>query len=432
MVLLWLCLLPAPALAGGGTIPEMGTRRTAMAAAVGRPDDLSAIYHNPAGLILSPGVNLYLNAGVGLLDLSLSMRPWPGSDQYIKAPVGADGYYPEFEPSIALGVIPMLVGSVSLLDERLVLALGLYFPNAVGAAFDEASVARYHAITSYAVAGSGTLAAAYQLLPSLSVGASVSVVYMQMAARRKLFPLLGGLDLSALVGGESELELDGQDVGFGFSLGLLWQPLPFISVGLAMISRTDLELEGDVTISVLREGQDPSYLSGTQRTELMLPWTFQAGLHVDLTSWLEVGFEWRFWVYRMLDEQRTQVEGLVIIKELVVPKRYSDSFQVSGGVRVCPPQVPGLELMLGWHYDESPAPDQTVTAEQPTFHHVGLHSGVRYRISPRLRLAATFIRYWYLARTVSGSQATPPSNFKGAGGNNILSVVLEGRVGDGW
>src|SRR5437868_3554485 len=48
-----------PAAAGGFGIPEIGVRRTAMASVIGRPDDASSIFHNPAGLVLGHGWQLY-------------------------------------------------------------------------------------------------------------------------------------------------------------------------------------------------------------------------------------------------------------------------------------------------------------------------------------------------------------------------------------
>lgn len=427
--LLGCCLAPAGARAGGGIVPEMGARKTGMGAVVGRPDELAAIYHNPAGLVLSPGTNLYLSAGVSLLDLGLRIRPWQGSGDYIDAPVDAAGYYPEVTPSRAFGVVPMLVGSTSLLSDRLVLALGLYLPNAVGAAFDADSLARYHIIDSYAVTGAATAAAACRLHETLAVGVGLRLLYMRFAARRELFPVLEGLDLGLLLGGHSVLEMSGDDVTVGGSVGLLWQPLPFVSVGLALITRADTTVEGDVTLTLGEDALSPGQtLEGTQRTGLFLPWTVQAGLHLDLTSWLEVGLEWRYFVWRQLKQQRTTVEGIDLIDELVVPRRYIDSIHIGGGVRVQPPWLADLELMLGMHWDTTPAPDPNVSVEQPTFTHVGLRTGVRYRVARSLRLAASYVHYWYTGRGTDESVTTPPSNFRGDGVNHIATVVVEWRV----
>jgi hypothetical protein len=55
------------AMAGGFGIPDVGVRRTGMAAVIGRPDELSALYHNPAGLVLADEWRLYVSGGLSLL-----------------------------------------------------------------------------------------------------------------------------------------------------------------------------------------------------------------------------------------------------------------------------------------------------------------------------------------------------------------------------
>src|SRR3982751_3002587 len=84
--------------AGGFGIPEIGVRRTAMATIIGRPDDPSAIYHNPAGLVLQHGLALYVSMGLSLLDTEFRLLPWPESDRLLGASPEADGYYAPVRP----------------------------------------------------------------------------------------------------------------------------------------------------------------------------------------------------------------------------------------------------------------------------------------------------------------------------------------------
>lgn len=434
--ILLLTAAPNRARATGSVVPEIGSRKMGMGAVIGRPDDLSAIYHNPAGLTLSPGTNAYLSAGLALLDTWLQLQPWPKSERYIDAPVDAQGFYPKTLPTGVFAVIPMIVLSTSAFDDRLVGALSIYVPNAVGATFPEEALTRYHLIDSYVVAGNITATLAYKATDWLSVGAGFSVIYMRLHARRMFFPVVGKIDLSGFIGGETILELDGDDVGFGANVGVLLSPpgAPF-TFGLSLITRADLELEGEVR---LEPGADSPLvketLTGTQRTAFMTPWILQGGLHWDLTSWLEVGAEIRYYFYSQLKEQRTELElepFSALLPSLVMPKDYMDSWQASGGFKVIAPYVEGLELMIGMIYSNSPAPDRTVSAEQPSFDRWGLHTGVRYRFNPTWRMTLSWSHYQYLQRNVRDSLTTPPSNFNGSGVNNIITLVGEVRLGDG-
>jgi long-subunit fatty acid transport protein len=401
-----------------------------MGAVIGRPDDLSAIYHNPAGLTLTPGTNLLLSTGLSLIESSLRLGPWDASDRYLTEPLDAEGYYPAAAPSRAIAVIPMLTASTSLLRDRLVIAASVYVPNAAGAAVPDESPVRYHLLDSYVVAGNATLAAAFRVTDWLSIGAGVHLIYLRLHARRLLFPVLQGIDLGGILGKRSELVLDGSDLTGGVTLGFMLRPLRSLSFGLALISKNDVALEGDIELRFGSDAITPDKtVPGTHVTTLVIPWTLQGGVNWDVSRFVEVGAELRYYFYREFHEQRTEVKGIGLLSELVTPKNYRDSLQVSGGVKVKLPPLPSLELMAGMHFDRTPAPDETVSAEQPSFNHLGLHTGARFQATRRLRLSFTYARYFYLERRTSGSLTTPPSNFVASGGNNIITLAVEAAVG---
>jgi long-subunit fatty acid transport protein len=160
----------------------------------------------------------------------------------------------------------------------------------------------------------------------------------------------------------------------------------------------------------------------------MVPWAALGGVNVDVTPNIEVGTEFRYWLYRQYQRQHTDVAGIFLVRELETVKNYHDSWQTSGGVRVHDlAAAPGLELMAGAHYDHSPAPPGSVTLDQPTFDHIGLHSGARYSRG-RYRFGASYLHYWYLIDPVTTSMTGPPSNFRGHGSNNIFTVSVEAAL----
>ena len=422
---------PGAAGAGGFAIPEMGARRTGMAAVIGRPDEPAAVLHNPAGLALLPGTHLYVSLGVSLVDTEFRLRPWAESDRFIEQPVDGDGYYPETEPSRAFGVLPMLVASSEILPERLYAALALYVGNATGSAFDADAPTRYHLIDGYVVAPLGSISAAFRATDWLAVGGSLGLMNVRIHGRRHIFPVLDGTDVSGFLGTRAELVIDGSDWMPTWTLGALVTPHPRISAGAAVIGRTRSLLEGPVEINFGDDVGGGTFY-GDQSTELLLPWTFQAGLNVDIHPQLELGGELRYWLYRQYDEQRIDVERIIFVDEIVTEKNYRDSYQVSGGGRLHSlAAVPGLEAMLGLHHDRTPAPKETVSLDQPTFSHVGLHSGVRYQAGST-RLGLTYIHYWYQVPDIENSLTMPPSNISGSGENHIITATFEASLGRLW
>jgi hypothetical protein len=126
--------------------------------------------------------------------------------------------------------------------------------------------------------------------------------------------------------------------------------------------------------------------------------------------------------------RRTGMASIAIVDKLETKKNDHDSWEASGGVRVHDlVAAPKLDLMAGAQFDHSPAPPSTVTLDQPSFSHPGVHSGVRYTFG-RFRLGASYIHYFYLIPTVDNSTTTPPSNFKGRGSNNIITLSIEARL----
>lgn len=418
-----------PATAGGFGIPEIGVRRTAMATSIGRPDEPSAIYHNPAGLVLQSGWNLYASMGLSLLATEFRLQPWEGSERFLDATPDAEGYYPTITPTRALGVIPMVAATFAIKPDKLVVGGAIYVGNATGARFANDSVARYHLIDGYIVAPQAMASAAYRVLPSLTVGASLGAVNLRVHGRREVFPVINGTDLSSITGSHAMLELDGEAWAPSWLVGAFGQPHRRVTWGATITGRVDAELTGPIKVTFSDDAGTPGdMLIGAQRTQQMLPWAAMAGVNVDATDQLEVAGDFRYWLYRQYENQHTDIKGIALLRELDTPKNYRDSWQASLGARIHSlAAIPRLDVMVGGHFDRTPAPPQTVTLDQPSFSHWGAHLGARYQTG-RYRIGASFIHYWYLIPTITDSITGPPSNIRGTGGNNIITVSMEAKL----
>ncbi|HEY0989511.1 MAG TPA: outer membrane protein transport protein [Kofleriaceae bacterium] len=423
--------LATSAHAGGFGIPEIGVRRTAMGSIIGRPDDPSAIYHNPAGLILQHGWQLYASFGLSLLDTELRLKPWDQSDRFLGVAPEGDGYYAAVRPSRAFGVVPMLAASAELIPDRLVIGAAIFVGNATGAAFGDSAVTRYHLIDAYVVAPQLQLAAAYQLGDAITVGAGLGVINVRVHLERDVFPVLAingtPTDISVLSGTRPELVLDGSGWAPVWMLAVFGRPHPRVSWGATLTGKVDAELSGPLKITFSDDASAPGLsFKGEQRMHQLLPWAAMAGANVDVAPQVELGGELRYWLYRQYDEQVIELMDVPLpVTELRNPKNYHDSWEVSGGVRVHDlAAAPGLELMAGTQYDRTPAPTRSVSLDQPTFTHWALHSGVRYRVG-RYRIGASYVHYWYDVPTIDDSITSPPSNVRGSGANNIFTGSLE-------
>ncbi len=415
--------------AGGFGIPDIGVRRTGMAAVIGRPDEAAAIYHDPAGLILAHGWHLYVSGGLFAVSTTFQLMPWNQSDRLLGTTAGADGYYAPVRPTRAMGVVPMLALTGELIPDRLVMGAAVYVANAQGAAFDQDAVTRYHLIDGYVVAPQAVIAAAYRLTDTLTAGASAGILNLRIHGRRDVYPIVDGSDVTKIVGTRPELVLDGSGWAPSWMLSMFGQPHPRLTWGATLTGRIDATMSGPVVITLGDDSPTPGdQLVGTQTTTQLMPWTATAGANFDLTPQLEIGAETHYWLYRQYKKQHTDVVGIFLVRQLETIKNYHDSWQVSGGIRAHDlATLPGLELMAGTHYDHSPAPASTVTLDQPTFDHIGLHTGARYTVG-RYRIGASYLHYWYRIPSVTDSTTGPPSNFRGQGTNNIFTLSVEAAL----
>ena len=100
--------------------------------------------------------------------------------------------------------------------------------------------------------------ASYQLTPTLILGAGAQVQYAD-ATLKSAFPNLGAFQAfaqvpsnlilaSAFGGSNPNLVIDGDDFGFGYTLGILWHPLNGTDIGLGFRSSIEHTLEGNIFV----------------------------------------------------------------------------------------------------------------------------------------------------------------------------------------
>src|SRR5437868_476976 len=75
LLALSLFLVSEAAQAGGFSISILGGRRTGMQAMLGAPDDLTALFHNPAGLADQPGTRFHFSASTTFFSTEFQLRP---------------------------------------------------------------------------------------------------------------------------------------------------------------------------------------------------------------------------------------------------------------------------------------------------------------------------------------------------------------------
>ncbi|MCC6746059.1 MAG: outer membrane protein transport protein [Deltaproteobacteria bacterium] len=466
LILLGCGLSASSARAGGFTVTTFGTRRGGMQAVIGCPDDLSAVFHNPAGLADQPDRQVYAFFAPTFVSHSFRVKaldpqrypeinpsgcgepgaapcPWP---------IDGEGYYAaKISPERYFGLLPYLAASTDLgfLGRRgkdVVVALALYSPNLYGAEMPESAPTAYMIVGGVFLSIAPTLAVGWRVNRYLALGGALSYNYLTLSMSQKLSFAdaltpqgsrpEGLAVLAQQLLGDLRMDFSGVDHGVGWNLSALVSPWPWLSIGLGYAGAKSATFEGNVEFKAL--GKNVKDQETFQRLvtsvgyklperlviEMPIPHNLQAGLHFRLGRRVELGVEARFWLYQLYDKQvlRPIYNPTAVGKEpmteasLTRDKKYKLSYQVSGGIDVRPfKRLPALDLLAGLGFDASPIPDETFTLDNPSNSYVKVTAGVVYRMSPRWRFSATYLLGLYLPRDVRNSQTRPPTNARGAG-----------------
>lgn len=229
------------ALAGGLGVREQSTSaQGASFAGAAAGGDLSASFWNPAAMSQA-GTGLTTESHYALITADIdvsaeSVSVLPGS---VLAPsTQAVDDRAELDPLV-------LVGSSYAawrVNKDVVLGLSISAPfGAKNKAHDATWSGQYHARSSELLTVNVNPIASYQLAPGLSVGAGPQIQYMALTLKAN--------PSGGLAPPQASAALDGDDIGVGFTAGVLWQPSPATSIGLGFRSSVAHEIEGDASIA---------------------------------------------------------------------------------------------------------------------------------------------------------------------------------------
>jgi len=420
---------PAAAHAGGFSNPDFGIRRIGMFAVVGYPDDVTAIFHNPAGLILNSGTYLY--HAESWFHSGLAFRMYDSKGQ-----LKPDH---DIRPDWSYGAIPFLGMVSDFTTERFRAGIAVYAPNAYGAVLPVDEPTRYHATRALFLASRLTLAAAYALSDRFSMGANFNVIHVYLAATRFVNPfMLDDWDRRFDAREETryddyKLVVDGQDWTWSADVGLLFQPTDSFRIGAVFAGGSDINLEGDVILHNPpprpEEGQvdagEP--LRATHKTGMVIPFTLRAGFNWEFVKDFQLGADVRMWHYQVLQEQRTVLSQKILGEdEWRDPKNYANSFNWCVGLlhRV----APDWEVMMGYQQDFTPIPEETFSLDNPSRDQQGISLGLRWQATENLRLGLAFVRNWFEIVDIQKSISEPPANAKGYGANTELGFDISWKL----
>jgi len=386
--LLGLAAFPAASHAGGFAVHEQSTTYLGTAfAGSAAGGDISSMYWNSAATA-APGCNVAssYSAIFGRSDETAEGGLF-GSGVPLAPGVTVPPLSPRSTDVGTDSVVPASYVSCQL-SSSLFVGMALNSPFALLTKPDDRTWAGSPiAITSKVFTANFNPTVAYKVTPTLTVGAGVQVEYFHLRLMHGPFPLpRSPLPLS----GFREYEAD--DVGWGGTAGVLWQPLPGTSIGVGYRSAVGIDVGGWFR-------RDAGVTSGPgvsthAEAGLTLPEdvTFSFRQAVG-PRWTVLGtVEWTNWS-RLGDVAATGSGcGPTGVCE-VLNLNYRDGWFYSLGAEYA--YTPGLILRAGVAYETSPITDRTRDILVPDSNRVFLSAGASYQYSEHIILDFAYAHIFF-------------------------------------
>lgn len=319
-------------------------------AVVARPDDASAIFYNPAGLGYQAGLSVL--AGASIINLK----------QQVTDPSGA-----VFDSKGGTFVAPTLFVAARVTD-RIALGVGVYANHANNANWDNPDdprdfPGRYKAlrVSLQGITINPTLAV--RPIPELSFGAGIDLEIGQLELVRAL----------ALGGADARIALAGNTVGVGGNIGVLTRLLDGrLNFGLAFRSALNLHFQDMQLGASAPPGVAFTFPYTKGSTDVGAPHIVTFGVAGKPIRFLTISADFIATLWSdnrsqtlTLSDDQGSVQSSVSVRNW--RDTYSGRFGLEGdlGTVLKPGSKLWPKLRLGFGYDPSPIPAQTIDTSSP-------------------------------------------------------------------
>lgn len=418
--------------AGGFALSGVGSRATAMGGAFrGLSDDATAMYWNPAGLAFQDGNSVSLGG-----TFIMPSAKWENNGPIFTNVHGFQAT--EYEAEKALKMFPNAFLTMAK-HPKLKYGLGVFVPYGLGSTWDVYAPPAYLAghpdfpenemLSSIAILDLHP-SVAYQILPNLSAGAGLSVFYGMIDLAQVRFTYSPANPPAPEMYLPTTSDMSGSGLGFGGNIGLMWKPMPCLSVGLAGKLPAKIDMSGE--LEAYTWIPPTTKLGGTSdiETALNLPAEIGLGLSYKLKPNWVVNLDYSYTMWDVLEKVVVDLDTPLTVSPIPGAPQLTSSeilfnweptSRISLGTEY---DMCGNILRLGFYYDQSPIPEETQTI---TLSDIGnkISSNIGYgRKFGKLGVDANFQYVMFSEREVV--QGT--SNM----GGTYNAQSLSGNVGLSW
>lgn len=307
------------------------------------------------------------------------------------------------------------------ISENVRIGIGVNAPFGLKTEYDKGWVGRYQALKSDLKTININPSIAFKASDTVSLGFGIS-------AMRAKAELTNAVDFGTLLAiphaRDGKANLEGDDWGWGWNAGALFQVRPDTRIGLAYRSQVHQTLDGTIKFSNVPAPLAGFFPNGDITAKLTTPDSFSvSAFHQANDRWDVMGdLTWTHWS-KFDDLTAVRPSGTEVTS---VPENWENSIRASLGASYRYNEA--LKARAGIAFDESPVPSKFRTPRIPDNDRYWLSLGANYKCSQNSSLDVGFthiiVKDPSLNKTTDASVAALRDTIKGDYDNNvnILSV----------
>jgi long-chain fatty acid transport protein len=361
-------------------------------------EDASTIFFNPAGMTYINGTQ-----AVGAIHLIKPNAEFNNQDP--TNPFGDEG------PNAGdLAFVPNFYYKRDLTDS-LDFGLGINAPFGLKTEYDKEWLGRFQADMSEVKTININPAIAFKVNDQLSLGFGISAMWAEATLTR-------AVNLGPF--GQGSVKVKGDDWGFGYNLGAIYQATTDTRIGIAYRSKVEQHLDGDAKFRRPTNALPPPLLAATANGDVKADVSLPASLSLSAFSHLNDKWEllgditWTRW---------SQFERLAIYRNSgallsETPENWDNTMRYSVGVNYL--YSDAIKLRAGLAYDEEAISDKFRTARIPGNDRKWVSLGASYVMSPASKFDVGYTHLFMSDASIDDNQITS--------GNGRLRGDYEGNV----
>ncbi len=388
-----------PASGAGFAIFEAGSQATGMAGAfVAQATDGSAMFYNPAGLASNEKLTVMVGDTLIFVKSKLDsgLNPTPGDD-YSAKQKSQIFFPPNFYVTYPVA-------------KDVNISLGTWFPFGLSTAWENPDEFRGRFLSQrvdlrqYALG----LQASAKLADWISIGAGPELRIGDVKLQRNA-PLYNPFTRRVVDAAHVDIVSDGFETKVTWAAGILLKPTPRLRLGVSFHAHVDVDYEGRARFYQLPTGNPqldaafaariPVNVDVPVATKVQFPSVTLFGASYDITDKLTVEVDGNYWSWKVFDQTEltfSPVDGKQAPNATLV-HNWKNTWGVRAGVRY--QAAPGLALMAGGLYDQTPQPDEDTSPLLPDANRTGGSIGIGLKIGKDTTLEASNLFLFFHDRT---------------------------------